>query len=155
MPAAPDDPDGRLQIETSIAHLLHRAQQLAADLYVLPNPSDLTLRQAAVLSVVAERQGVSQAEIVRLSGVDRSTLAEMMQRLERQGLVERSRNPDDTRANAVTLTPLGRMAEAAARARCSEVDRQLLDRLPARDRARLRDLIERLVSPPPRAKTRL
>ena len=47
---------------------------------------DLTPRQFAVLITVAGDEGVSQTGIVDATGIDRSTVAEMVQRLAKKGL---------------------------------------------------------------------
>ena len=41
----------------------------------------VTLRQTVLLAAIAEKEGASQSDLVRATGVDRSTLAEMMARI--------------------------------------------------------------------------
>jgi DNA-binding MarR family transcriptional regulator len=132
-----------------LGHLLHRAVQLADDLHAERfGPEGLTPRQYAVLSAVSEEEGLSQNRIVAATGVDRSTLAEMLARLAERGLVARIRSPGDARANLVTLTEAGRAVLQAARSRAEEADLALLERLPEDRRARFVKDLRRLVAGP-------
>lgn len=91
----------------SVSHLLHRALQLAEERFaVLAHTSGLTLRQFAVLAAISANPGLSQADLVRATSIDRSTLADIASRLELRGFITRSR-AEDQRANAVRLTAQG------------------------------------------------
>lgn len=68
----------------------------------------VTARQASVLSVLLEKEGVSQTHIVEMTSIDRSTLADVVRRLVLKGLVTRRRTKEDRRAYAVRLTANGR-----------------------------------------------
>jgi len=92
-------------LDKSPSHLLHRALQVALDLYAEEfGPGGLTQRQYAVLSAVATQDGLTQTDLVRITGIDRSTLADMAARMITKGLLERQRSASDARANAVSLT---------------------------------------------------
>ena len=96
-------------LDQSISHLLHRANQVAADRFAKAiGDTDLTPRQIAVLGIVATNEGVSQTGIVAASGIDRSTMADIVRRLVKRGLLARRRSKQDTRAYNVTLTAEGR-----------------------------------------------
>jgi DNA-binding MarR family transcriptional regulator len=95
----------------SVGHLLHRAAQRALDLYAAQaGPGAVTQRQHAVLAAVAEKEGAAQADLVASTGIDRSTLADMVARMIDKGLLARERSALDARANAVRLTDAGREA---------------------------------------------
>ena len=114
-------------LDRSPSHLLHRALQRALDIYAEEfGPGAITQRQYAVLAAAAEREEATQAELVRSTGIDRSTLADMAQRMIAKGLLERERSAVDGRANAVRLTPAGREALAAAQPRMAAADARLL-----------------------------
>lgn len=121
-------------------HLLRRCQQLAVEAFVQEVGADgLRPRQFALLYVIAMNEGLSQAELVRLSGIDRSTVAEMLGRLVDRGLLLRTRAGDDGRANAVTLTETGREALMAALPGVARAQARILAPLPAERRARFVD----------------
>jgi len=127
---------------------LHRAQQAAADLHVAAlGANGLTQRQFAVLAVLAAQDGVSQSELVVRTGIDRSTLAEMVARMEAKGLTQRTKSVTDSRANSVTLTATGRAIYEEAMPKLAEVDAAVLARLPVNKRAGFVDLLTRLALP--------
>ena len=105
-------------LDTSPGHLLRRANQFANDLYTNEQEAPgLTQRQFAVLFAIDQREGASQTELVQATGIDRSTLADMIVRLQGRDLLARKRTEDDQRANSVRITPIGRrtMRDPAAR----------------------------------------
>ncbi|MEL6371687.1 MAG: MarR family winged helix-turn-helix transcriptional regulator [Pseudomonadota bacterium] len=102
-------------LKKSPGHLLRRAQQYAHDLYSKEvGSSGPTPRQFEVLHTVAANPGLSQTDLVRATGIDRSTLADMIARMINKGLLSRSRTKEDARANAVSITAAGkRMLQGA------------------------------------------
>jgi DNA-binding MarR family transcriptional regulator len=114
-------------LDRSPSHLLHRALQLALDIYVEElGPGAITQRQYAVLSAVEAHEGLTQTDLVKITGIDRSTLADMAARMIAKGLLERQRSAADARANAVSLTQAGRAALEEARPRMAAADARLL-----------------------------
>ncbi|MFN3512674.1 MAG: MarR family winged helix-turn-helix transcriptional regulator [Phenylobacterium sp.] len=146
-------------LDGSPNHLLHRALQLALDIYAEEfGPAAVTQRQYAVLAAVASREGPTQTELVKLTGIDRSTLADMAARMIAKGLLERRRSDSDGRANAVSLTEAGALALAEAAPKMAAADAKLLKLLSAGKReslvAALRDLVaagEAAKGKPPKA----
>ena len=135
--------------EASVSHLLHRAVQVAADLHAeRAGPDGLTPRQYAILVAVAEAEGSTQTQLVAATGVDRSTLAELLARLTARGLVARVRSESDARVNHVTLTPEGQALLGSAAPLAAAADDDLLQRLPADRRARFLKDLRRLIAGP-------
>jgi DNA-binding MarR family transcriptional regulator len=98
-------------LEHSLTHLLHRAGQCATDAFQrYAGDLQITARQFAVLMAVARMEGASQMDVVKLTGIDRSTLADMVSRMLAKGLIERQRSKVDGRAYALSLTDAGRAA---------------------------------------------
>ena len=124
------------RLSRSPSHLLRRAEQFAAELFARSDLSDgVTLRQTVLLAAIAEDEGASQSDLVRTTGVDRSTLAEMMARMEKKGLIARAAAADDGRAKSVRLTAGGRRRLNEALPAIRAVDRALLASLPVARRA--------------------
>jgi|SRR5579859_4285498 len=118
---------GVAALEQSPSHLLHRALQRALDIYAEEFGEDgVTQRQFAVLAAVEEREGATQADLVRITGIDRSTLADMARRMIAKGLLERERSNLDARANAVRLTDAGKSALHDARPKMAAADARLM-----------------------------
>ena len=122
-------------LETSAVHLLHRAGPRAGDVF-----SDemsrvkLTPRQYAVLVSVAENEGLSQTGLVERTGIDRSTLADIIRRMLRKGLLQRKRTKEDARAYSVRLTEEGRQLLEAAGPGAARSEERLLAALPGEQR---------------------
>ncbi|MBB3892574.1 DNA-binding MarR family transcriptional regulator [Phenylobacterium haematophilum] len=122
-----DKKKGLPALEKSPSHLLHRALQLALDIYAdEQGEGGVTQRQYAVLAAVEAYEGLTQTDLVRTTGIDRSTLADMVARMIVKGLLERQRSTADARANAVSLTEAGRLALAAAKPKMAAADARLL-----------------------------
>jgi DNA-binding MarR family transcriptional regulator len=123
-------------LATSPSHLLRRANQFANDLYTDEQDSaTLTQRQFAVLFAVDQQEGVSQTTLVRATGIDRSTLADMIVRMQSKDLLARKRTDEDQRANSVKITAAGRRALKAAMPAVAKAEARILDVLPARMRS--------------------
>ena len=83
---------------------------------------ELTPRQFAVLYTVANNEGLSQTGLVERTGIDRSTLADIVRRMQRKGLLQRRRTKEDARAYAVKLTEEGQRVLRAAGPVAKKVD---------------------------------
>jgi|CXWL01.1.fsa_nt_gi DNA-binding MarR family transcriptional regulator len=135
----------RFRLARSTSHLLHRAQQLAADRFAfLVGENGVTLRQFAVLAAIEEQPGLSQTDLVRATGIDRSTLADMMNRMEKRQLIVRSASPVDGRANAVALAGAGEQILHTATKHARAADAAILDVLPKNKRRAFQSTIELL-----------
>ena len=117
-------------LATSPSHLMHRALQLALDIYAEETGADgLTQRQFAVLEAVSIKAGLTQTELVRMTGIDRSTLADLVARMTTKGLLERERSTLDARAKAVRLSAEGAARLEAARPLVEAADKRILNQL--------------------------
>jgi DNA-binding MarR family transcriptional regulator len=127
------------QLERSTYHLLKRAAQHAANLYVdKVGKNGLTQRQFAVLLAVNEYEGVSQTKLVAMTGIDRSTMADLVGRLIAQGYVRRKRDKNDARRNVLKLTAAGKRALETAEPGVASVDRKLSNLIPKEHRKSFR-----------------
>jgi len=101
--------------------------------------------QFSLLSVVAGKPGLDQSALALEVGVDRATTANVLARLETNGLLRRSRSATDSRVKLVHLTAAGRRVLARMDALARRAHARTLDGLPARDRARFVAFLARLV----------
>lgn len=89
-------------------HLFHRAVQVVTEIYQAEMASyDLTARQYAVLFALAHSDGLSQSKLVDATGIDRSTMADIVRRMLKKGIIQRKRDKDDARAYEVKITDEG------------------------------------------------
>jgi DNA-binding MarR family transcriptional regulator len=106
---------------------------------------DLTPRQYAVLYTVANNEGVSQTGLVERTGIDRSTLADIVRRMQRKGLLQRRRTKEDARAYAVKLTEEGRRLLRSADPAARRVDERILEVLPGKQREQFMEELQSIV----------
>jgi len=127
--------EASFDLSASPSHLLHRAQQSAVNLSSSAlSEQGLTLRQFAVLAALAGEEGQSQSRLVDKTGIDRSTLADMVGRMERAGYIKRTDSKEDRRAKTVSLLAKGRKAYEAALPAVEAADKQVLDMIRANRR---------------------
>ncbi|MGF7160691.1 DNA-binding MarR family transcriptional regulator [Rhodoligotrophos appendicifer] len=129
-------------LDTSVYHLIKRAAQFATTLFGDHNGySGLTHRQFTVLLAVAQNEGASQTQLVRATGIDRSTLADLVARLLKNGLLQRKRTREDGRTNTIKLSAAGRRALQSAQPGAMAVEQKMLNVVPKNVQ---RDLLEGL-----------
>ncbi len=120
----------RSSLDASATHLLHRAVQRAGDLFATSfSRGEITPRQYAVLAEVRRNEGLKQADLVDMTGIDRSTMADIVRRLLDKGMLQRKRSKEDGRAYAVKLTALGSRALSKAEPAAKSADQMLLGAL--------------------------
>lgn len=103
-------------------------------------------RDWGVLAVIDEDGPVSQQQLAELLGVHRTMMVGIIDALERDGLVARTRNPADRRSYALELTGAGEQALARTTPELQETEREFMGALSAARRARLAELLRALVS---------
>lgn len=118
------------KLAASPSHLLHRAEQLAADRFANLVGDSISLRQFALLAAISEQPGLSQSDLVRATGIDRSTLADMMAKMETRGWVLRTPSTSDGRAYSVLLGQAGGTVLSATAQHARAADAAILDLLP-------------------------
>jgi DNA-binding MarR family transcriptional regulator len=142
----PKKADG-FDLSQAPSHLLRRCVQYANDLFSRePGASDLTKQQFTVLAAVEQNEGMSQTDLVAITGIDRSTLAEMIRRMIEKGLLDRERTESDARANAVRIAAGGRKALRSARTASDRVEKALLAGLATAERARFVKMLATVVA---------
>ena len=91
--------NGSFALSESPSHLLKRCSQFFGDLYAHEAGStELTKQQFTLLAALEHNDGASQTALVEITGIDRSTLAEMVRRMLEKGLLSRERTEEDQRA---------------------------------------------------------
>ena len=129
--------NGGFDLSEAPSHLIRRCQQFYGDLYAREVGSrELTKQQFILLAALEKHDGASQTTLVEVTGIDRSTLAEMVRRMLDKGLLSRERTEEDQRANAVAISAAGRKALRGARNAADRAERALLDALPVPERQR-------------------
>lgn len=127
-------------------HLLRRAQQLHVAVWLREVSSETTSVQYAVLTVLHQRPRASQRDLGRVLDLDRSTIADLVTRMVRHGLIERERAADDRRRNVLQLTPAGREELGRLRPRVEAIEPILTGGLSRSEREDLRRLLYQVLT---------
>jgi MarR family transcriptional regulator, transcriptional regulator for hemolysin len=77
----------------------------------------------------------TQIELAKLADLDKTTMLNTMDYLERAGYAERTPSPSDRRARIIAVTPAGTALVAAGHEIADGVHREVLDALPQEQRA--------------------
>jgi DNA-binding MarR family transcriptional regulator len=125
--------------------LIRRAQQVHEAVWQGTVSSTVSSVQYGVLSVLERRPGASQRELCDEVDLDRSTVADIVARLQRRGLISRTRDDLDRRQNVVQLTEQGAAEIARLRPRVERVEHILTDALTPVDRDQLRRILVRFL----------
>lgn len=92
------------------------------------------------------KDGLTQTDLVRATGIDRSTLADLVARMTTKGLLTRERSTIDARAKAVSLSEEGRAMLEAARPQVEAADKRIMGLLPKAKREVFLDLLSELAA---------
>jgi len=109
-------------------------------------PLGLEQRQAGVLVRLAANEGRSQQAIAESMGVNATRMVFLVDELEKLGLVERRRNPEDRRSHALYLTDQGRAALDKVRSVTAEHEQRMSAGLTSEQRAELIALLRQVAT---------
>jgi MarR family transcriptional regulator for hemolysin len=99
-----------------------------------------------VAMAIKENGSLSQKHLAELSHVEQPTMAVLLGRMERDGLIQRETNPDDKRASLISLSAKAKARVPSAKKRLGEVAEQATSDFSDRERATLIALLRRLVN---------
>lgn len=105
----------------------------------------LTPVQYGLMTAVHVMPGLDQTSLGQEVGLDRTTTADVIRRLEERGFLERSPNPQDKRTRHVHLTPAGREQVVSMHGAMKRAQERLLEPLRPVERDMLMDMLRRLV----------
>jgi len=96
----------RYEVEKSLGFLLAKTHQYFSSFFKEKlNKYSLTPPQFAMLAFLWKRDGLSQIQLGNCMNTDRTTISGIVDRLEKDGLVTRRRDPEDRRTYLINLTP--------------------------------------------------
>ena len=125
-------------------HLIRRAQQMSTALFAEECGAELTSVQYAAMVAIEAHPDLDATRLSVLVAFDRSTLGNVLGRLEARGWVERRPSPADRRVKRLHLSPEGRRVLHAATPAVLRVQDRLLAPLAAAEREVLVGLLARL-----------
>ena len=80
--------------------------------------------------------GMTQRELTRVMSSDPNTVASLLERMEKAGLLERKRHENDRRAHRIRLLPFGRKKYVETRELAVALQTEILSVLPEKERER-------------------
>lgn len=99
-----------------------------------------------VLMRLLEVDGLTQATLARIQRVEPSTMCRMIDRLERDGFVERRRSSGDRRCTRVHLTAAGREAAHRGAEGARALEDEIFAELSEHEREVLADMLSRVLA---------
>lgn len=135
---------GAVDLNTHPGHLARRLQQAHSLLWGAMVSEETTSPQFAVLNTLIEKPDIDQRTLSEHVHLDRSTIADVVARLGRRGLLERVRDPRDGRRNVLKLTDEGVRLHRKLATRTARMNRVFLAPLDEDERELLLRLIGRV-----------
>ena len=115
-------------VDSELTWLLHRAaQRLRSATGEQAERHGIQLRDYIVLSALDKTPNLTQVELAKALGLDKTTLMSQLDRLERIGLVVRHSDPRDRRARIPEITEAGVTLRAKVASASSRVEAAALD----------------------------
>ena len=108
------------------------------------SPLGLSVQLCGVLNRLAAGP-ISQHELGDQLGIDRTTMVELIDDLEKRGAVFRKRNPADRRSYDLNLTPAGKALQKRAAKAFDDVTDEVFAALTSVERKRLGDMLRRVI----------
>ncbi|GHH82511.1 transcriptional regulator [Streptomyces sulfonofaciens] len=125
-------------------HLARRLQQAHYLLWTTMVSEEITSPQFAVLNALVAEPGLDQRTVGERVGLDRSTIAEVISRLGRRGLLDKVRDPGDGRRFLLRLTEDGVRTHRRLTLRTARMNEVFLAPLSADERRVFFDLLRRV-----------
>ena len=109
-------------------------------------PHGVVPGQFPALLCLYEQDGLTQAEIGGRVQIEQPTIANTLQRMERDGLIRRVADPDDRRRVRIHLTPQARALEPTLAAVAREINARATDGLTRAEAEHLMASVTRIIA---------
>lgn len=126
-------------------HLIRRAQQVHAALWLNMVSRDVTPTQFSALSVIAAHSRVDQVTVSREASLDTSTTGAVIERLIQRGWVLARNDPADRRRRLLSLTSTGVDVHRAVWSTAEEMTRRLTGCFEPAEQEQFVELLSRFV----------
>ncbi|HEY1779638.1 MAG TPA: MarR family winged helix-turn-helix transcriptional regulator [Roseiarcus sp.] len=126
--------------------LIRRLHQIHLALFATECAGEaVTPVQFSLLTALEEMDAIEQTALGHAIGLDRTSTADVLDRLQQRGLVKRKVSAQDRRRKTVCLTRSGRATVARVKAAVDRAHKRTIEALPPEDQARFLDYLVRLV----------
>lgn len=135
-----------MQLETLPGPYIRRLQQIAVAIFLQETEGfGVTPVQYGALLMVGRQPGLDQRTLAGLTGLDTSTTAGVVDRLEARGLLRRSPSATDRRVKQLTLTDAGQALIDAMAPQVLAAQARMLAPLSEAEKPLFMDMLTRLV----------
>ncbi|OAH12557.1 MarR family winged helix-turn-helix transcriptional regulator [Streptomyces jeddahensis] len=135
---------GAVDLTTHPGHLARRLQQAHYLLWNSMVSEEITSPQFAVMNALVAEPGLDQRTVGARVNLDRSTIAEVISRLGRRGLLDKVRDPQDGRRYLLRLTEDGVRTHRKLTVRTARMNQVFLAPLSAEEQSAFIELIRRV-----------
>lgn len=142
----PDPPRSRPEPLPHTGHLIRRVQQLHAALWSREVSTKVSSVQYAALVILEERPGISQRDLGEQLDLDRSTIADLVNRMTARGLIRREQSTEDRRRKVLDLTDEGARTLRAMHPDVDRVQELLTGGLSSAELSTLRHLLREVLA---------
>ncbi len=141
------DPAAAVDLESLPGHYIRRLQQIAVAIFLHETEAHgITPVQYGALQTVCNTPGIDQRTLARSIGLDTSTIAGVVDRLESRGLLVRNTTPEDRRVRLLSLTDEGHALLKALAPAMHRAQARMLEPLPPRERDQFMRMLRQLVT---------
>ena len=138
------EPERTLTSSLELVRWIGWAQRKAGEDWI--RARELSHEQGFVLGYLARNPGAIQRDIAQISRTSAASVSNLLQGLERRGLVERRTEPGDERSKRVYATPPGIEVIAGFEAAMAAADDTILAPLTEAERATLQALLTKITA---------
>lgn len=127
-------------------HLIRRAQQLHIALWNQHVSTEISSVQFAALAVIDQTPGMSQAELGGELSLDRSTIADLVERMVKRGLLTRAQSTADRRRKVLAVSSEGSRVLESLTPAVELANALLTDGLNKSEKERLHSLLRKMLA---------
>lgn len=133
--------------ETSVGYMTNLAGRLLVrELEQRLAPLGLSPAHMPVLLALENTAALPQKALAERAGVEQPTMTATLNRMERDGLVLRTPNPEDGRSMLVALTPLARARLPEVEKATAAINAMVLEPFSAAERGQFFSLLARIIA---------
>ncbi|MDZ7812497.1 MAG: MarR family transcriptional regulator [Ideonella sp.] len=139
-------PASAVDLDTLPGHHIRRLHQIAVAVFLQETEAHgVTPVQFAALQAVANTPGLDQRSLAARIGLDTSTLANVVDRLETRGWMQRNASPEDKRVRLLSLTHEGEQLLTGVLPDMHRAQERILAPLPKAERKEFMRMLRTLV----------
>ncbi|MEP4037626.1 MULTISPECIES: MarR family winged helix-turn-helix transcriptional regulator [unclassified Pseudophaeobacter] len=132
--------------DTSAGYLVnHMARLFAKGLQERITPLGIVIGQFPILLELWQKDGVSQRDLLAKLDIEQATLANTLNRMERDGLIKRTKNPADARTQQIWLTEAAKSIRPQAYQAATAVNNASLSALSDAEQAQFMEFMHRII----------